>query len=91
MEKDDYLTYVTQVEDYVVTEYITAQGERYGLLLDGNCETLARLPDLCDILPDGRLVFDDMRGNLRQSHIYSLEELEALAKDREEPMRRNET
>lgn len=91
LEKDDYLTYVTQVEDYVVTEYITAQGERYGLLLDGNCETLARLPDLCDILPDGRLVFDDMRGNLRQSHIYSLEELEALAKDREEPMRRNET
>jgi len=80
LEKDDYLAYATQVGEYVVTEYITAQGERYGLLLDGNCETLARLPGLCDLLPDGTLLFDDMRGNLRQSRIYSLQELTALAK-----------
>lgn len=83
LEKDDYLTYATQVGDYVVTEYITSQGERYGLLLDGDCETLAYLPGLCDILPDGTLLFDDMRGNLRKSPVYSLEELMALAKARE--------
>lgn len=91
LEKDDYLTYVTQVGDLIVTEYITARGERYGLLLDESCETLARLPELCDVLPDGRLVFDDMRGNLRQSRIYTSQELLALAGDREEQTRRNET
>lgn len=79
LEKDSYLTYVTQVDDYVITEYISTQKEHYGLLLNENCETLAELPGLCDILADGTLVFDDMRGNLRQSRIYSLQELLALA------------
>ena len=79
LEPNAYLTYVTQVGSYVVTEYISAQGERYGLLLDENCETLAELPELCDILPDGTLVFDDMMGTLRTSRIYSLQELLTLA------------
>ena len=79
LEPNAYLTYVTQVGEYVITEYISAQGERYGLLLDENCETLAELPELCDILPDGTLVFDDMMGTLRTSRIYSLQELLTLA------------
>ena len=58
---------------------ITGVVPRYGLLLDGQCRTLADLPKLCDILADGTLVFDDMRGNLRQSRVYSLQELLALA------------
>ena len=81
LEREDYLTYVTQVGENIVTEYITSQGERYGLLLNEACETLARLPGLCDILPDGTLVFDDMRGNLRQSRIYSKQDLIDLAKN----------
>lgn len=80
LEPDSSLTYVTQVGEYVMTEYYSAQGERYGLLLNGDGEILARLPGLCDVLPDGTLLFDDMRGNLRQSRIYSKEELIALAK-----------
>ena len=79
LEPDAYLTYVTQVGDKIITEYISAQGQRYGLLLDENCDTLADLPELCDVLADGTLVFDDMRGNLRQSRIYSMQELLALA------------
>ena len=79
LEPDAYLTYVTQVGDYVVTEYISAHGERYGLLLDGDLNTLADLPDLCDILPDGTLVVEATLGNLRQSRIYSMQELIALA------------
>lgn len=79
LEQDAYLTYVTQVGTYTVTEYITAEGQRYGLLLDEQCETLAYLPDLCDITADGRLIFDDMMGTLRQSRIYSKQELKALA------------
>lgn len=81
LESEDYLTYVTQVGQYVITEYITAQGDRYGLLLDKNLETLAELPNLCDILEDGTLIFDDMRGNLRQSRIYSTQELIALGEN----------
>lgn len=81
LESDDYLTYVTQVEDQLLTEYTTAQGERYGLLLDSSGSVIADIPELCDILPDGTLVFDDMRGNLRQSRIYSMQELLALAKN----------
>jgi len=78
LETEDSLAYVTEAGDFLIVEYITAQGERYGLLLDEACETLARLPGLCDILEDGTLVFDDMRGNLRQSRIYSTQELLTL-------------
>lgn len=79
LEEDDYLAYAAQVDGGIMTEYITAQGERYGLLLNEDCETLARLPGLCDVTEDGTLVFDDNRGNLRESRIYSLQELMAFA------------
>lgn len=82
LEKDAYLTYVTQIGDKIMTEYVTTDGKRYGLLLDENCQTLARLPNLCDILPDGTLVFDDNKGNLRQSRIYSSSELLALEENK---------
>ena len=78
LEQDSYLTYVTEVGDYIVTQYLSAQGEPYGLLLNQDCETLAYLPGLCDVAGE-TLVFDDGMGNLRQSRIYSLEELTALA------------
>lgn len=79
LEEDDYLAYAAQVDGGIMTEYITARGERYGLLLNEDCETLARLPGLCDVTEDGVLVFDDNRGNLRESRIYSLQELMAFA------------
>ena len=44
---------------------------------------LARLPALCDIV-DGTLVFDYPSGDLRQSRIYSTQELIALAEQYEE-------
>ncbi len=99
---EDYLTYVTQVGDYIVTEYLTAGGERYGLLLNEDCETLARLPTLCDIeyqpgtqngeqnekqsevQSEVHFIFDDGLGNLRQSRLYSLDELVDMAKAWEE-------
>lgn len=99
---EDYLTYVTQVGDYIVTEYLTAGGERYGLLLNSDCETLARLPMLCDIdyrpnkadnnasesieKNEIRFIFDDGLGHLRQSKLYSLEQLVDMAKVREEEL-----
>lgn len=75
LTSEGYLTYVTQLGDYLITEYITADGERYGLLRDDTWAVLARLPQLCDILEDGTLIFDDGQGILRQSRIYSTQEL----------------
>lgn len=78
LEKDSYLMYVTEVGDYIITQYLSSDGEPYGLLLDQNLETLARIPALRDVV-DGTLVLDDGSGNLRQCRIYSLSELIALA------------
>lgn len=78
LEKDAYLTYVTQVGDYIMTEYVSAQGERYGLLLDDKLQKLAYLPGLCDVVDQDTLIFDYKSGNLRQCRLYSLQELTAL-------------
>lgn len=82
LESEDYLTYVTQVGEYMITEYMTAQGKRYGLLLNGGGDVLADMPDLCDILADGTLLFDDQQGNLRMSRIYSIQELLEMAAEK---------
>jgi predicted Ser/Thr protein kinase len=81
LEKDAYLTYVTQSGGRIVTEYISAlDGSRYGLLLDGRtCETLAYFPNLCDVVGD-KLIFDLRTGSLRETRIYTAAELIGLAK-----------
>lgn len=78
LEEDSYLTYVTQLDGYLLTEYVSASGERYGLLLNQDFGTVAYLPDLCDVTEDG-FVFDDGAGNLRQCKRYSLQELVGIA------------
>lgn len=77
LEEESYLTYVTPIGEYIITEYISAAGERYGLLLDSEFQTIAYLPRFCDIA-DGKLVFDYQSGDLRQCRLYSLQELIAL-------------
>jgi predicted Ser/Thr protein kinase len=75
LELDAYLTYVTQLDNYIITEYVSYGGERYGYLLNENLEKLAYLPNLCDVTADGMLIFDDKSGNLRQSRLYSIQDL----------------
>ena len=77
LKENGYLTYVSQVGDYLITEYIATSGERYGLLLDGRLEKLAYLPGLCDTTED-KLIFDCGSGNLRQSRLYSIQDLVGL-------------
>jgi hypothetical protein len=80
LEKDAYLTYVTQVGGYVITEYLSADGGRYGLLLDGKtCETLAYIPDLCDIIGDRLIIDDRSSGSMRETRLYPAEELLEIA------------
>jgi hypothetical protein len=75
LEKDSYLTYITETESGVVSEYVSADGGRFGVLLDAKTfEPLARLAGLTDVAGD-KLLFDYKKGNLRESRIYSIDEL----------------
>ena len=75
IEQDAYLTYVTQTDAGIIMQFIDSNDHQFGLLMDETGKVLADMPNLSDVLPDGTLVFDNMQGILRQSHIYSLNEL----------------
>lgn len=81
LEKDTYLTYVTQAGDYVVVQFVTADGYCYGQLLNSRCGVLAELPYLSDVVGD-RLIFDYPTGDLRETRIYEIEELVEMARER---------
>ena len=78
LKENAYLTYVTQVGEQIVVQYITADGYVYGQLLDKNCELLADLPYLCDVY-NGILYFDYPSGNIRESRIFNIDELIKLS------------
>ena len=78
LSEKDYLTYVTSVGDNFVAQFVTADGYCYGRLLNEDCEVLAELPYLCDVI-NNVLIFDYPTGDLRQSRIYDTEELLAAA------------
>lgn len=80
LDSEDYLTYVTQTSQGVIAEYVTADGVRYGYLLDENLGKKAYLPNLCDVYED-MVVFDDGSGDLRSCALYSLNELVKLGMD----------
>lgn len=77
LEEDAYLTYVTQIGENILTEYISTSGERYGVLLNHNLEKTAVLPGVCDFW-ENMLIFDDKTGILRHSRLYSPQELMTL-------------
>ena len=79
LKDDDSLTYVTQIDGGIVTQYVTADGYCYGQLLDEKCKIIAELPYLCDVL-DESLIFDYPDGNLRQSRVYLIDEITEIAK-----------
>ena len=76
--------YATQSGDRLFIQTKETDGTRYAYYLNGNAEILADMPDLTDILTDAdgavTLVFDDDRGNLRGSALYSLSELISLGR-----------
>ena len=79
LDKEAYLTYATQAGDYVVVQFMTADGYYYGQLLDEDCGVLAELPWLCDVVGE-KLIFDYPTGNMRESRIYDIEELVSIAR-----------
>ncbi len=78
MEEDANLTYVTQLNGYLMMEYVSTELVRYGVLLDEDLQKLAVLPGLCDVYDD-TVVFDYQDGTIRASRIYTLDELMAFA------------
>jgi len=81
LEKDSYLTYITPINGYVISEYVTADSKRYGILLDPiSYQPLAMLQQYTDITTSNELVFDYHSGSLRKTRIYSINELIGLAK-----------
>ena len=82
LEQDAYLTYVTQLDENIIAQYITTEGEFFGILMNDKCEVLAKLPNLCDI-HDGNAVFDYPTGNIRYERIYKSNELITIARNKE--------
>ena len=81
LEEEAFLTYVHQLDEYIVVEYITMHGDRFGVLKDAGFESLAYLHNLTDI-SNGSLLFDYQTGSVRESRVFSLEELKMMAKGR---------
>lgn len=81
LEEDAYLTYITQAGEFIVAQYVTAEGDCYGQLLNGACEVIADLPYLCDIIGE-ELFFDYPTGNIRSIRIYNREELVNIAQNK---------
>lgn len=78
LSDEAYLTYVTETEDGLIAQYESADGQKYGELVNARCELLATLPNLSDVV-GRRLYFDDMNGNVRACDIYTLPELISAA------------
>lgn len=80
LKEDGYLTYITQVDEYIIAQYVTVDDYYYGVLMNSKCETLATLPCLSDVL-DNELYFDYPTGNMRKSRIYNIDELIKMAQN----------
>lgn len=71
-----------QEGEYLILSFSSPTAEQRSQLLNRDLEVIANLYNLCDIR-QGSFVFDDFQGHLIRSHIYSLDELIALAVGRE--------
>ncbi len=79
LNSEDYLTYVTETNRYVIAQYISAEGMYYGVLMNKKFEPIAKMPYLCDIAGD-TLIYDLPAGNIKVSPIFELDELKEKAK-----------
>ena len=74
LNSEDYLTYITELDNYIIAQYLSADGSFYGIVMNSKCEPIARIPYLCDI-SDNMLVCDLPYGSIRLSPVYGLDEL----------------
>ena len=77
LEENASLLYAEETGSYLVLQYLTADLNYYGVLLNANLERIADLPNLCDII-DGQLVFDDPAGYISICPIYDINTLNQM-------------
>ena len=75
------ITYITEFNDCVISEYVTSRLTHYGYILDKEkFKPVAELPCLTDI-SDRNLYFDYHSGVIRGTRIYTTQELISIAKE----------
>ena len=83
LEEDSRLTYVMEMGDYIVAQYVIMSDEtildKTAFLMNQKLEKLAILPNLCDVYDD-TLYFDYGTGHIKKSKIYDIDELINIAK-----------
>ncbi|MBQ6207456.1 MAG: hypothetical protein IJK52_10290 [Oscillospiraceae bacterium] len=79
--KDD-LVRASQTGDNLILS-MRDDRRQYSLMLNGNFETIAEIGCDCDAMPDGTLIFDAGRGNLRKGKVYTVDEMRTLAERNE--------
>lgn len=80
--EDGHCTGAAQIGEDLLVTMLWSDSTRVGLLLDRQGETIAEMPDLTDVLPDGTLVFDDGQGHLSLDSVRSMDVMRELAADR---------
>lgn len=80
LNEDAVLNNIMETERYIIAQYFPYddQSAIYGILMDKNYTTLAKLPYLCDV-KDDMLYFDYPSGYVRSSTIYNIEMLLSYA------------
>ena len=81
ISKDDYLSYVYEVNGVIILQFIAADKYVYGAIVNQEFEPIANLPYLCDVM-NNNLYFDCPTGNIRVEHIFSLKELLEKVKEK---------
>ncbi|MBQ9493752.1 MAG: serine/threonine protein kinase [Oscillibacter sp.] len=85
LELDGNVMEADQIDDKLMIQYVSTDLKNHAaVLVDADGQILADLPDLCDILPDRTLIFDDQLGNLRRGRLYTLAQLRTLGRDYKE-------
>jgi len=79
LEPNMHLVSLTPIGNNIASKYRTAEGRYFSILLDENFEPIATLPRFIDVA-DSMLIFN-CNGVLRQSRIFSVEELISVAID----------
>lgn len=75
--EEAFVTYVTELGEGIVLQYVTTDGEYYGLELNRRGQPIARLPGLRDV-KDQTFLFDYGNGFVYQSRALGLEEIKEM-------------
>jgi hypothetical protein len=79
LRKDAYMTGASDLGGNVVTEYVSASGERYALLLNDSFDAVAEFPGFSGVM-DGDVLLDGKSGKLKRVAVQTARELLAQAR-----------